>query len=162
MSGRKTPSAWEVIRKELPKWWRETRELGDQTGAVSLPDVVEAFSPQTPSEVALEAALFPVPKPARMALLGAAGALHAPEAEAAGGAKVGGKIADKVLTRAQALREARLGHAPVDDASMRQILSERYPEIGPPIDAWDPKKQKFFPSRGLYGWGSKVRRPRNP
>jgi len=93
----KRVSAFDVIREQLPRWWREQRELGDQTGAVSLPDVVESFVPQTPSDVALTVAGGPVGSMVRAGALGLAGATYAPDAEAAGGAiksagKVGGKI----------------------------------------------------------------------
>jgi hypothetical protein len=90
-------NALKVIREQLPRWWREQRDLGDQMGSVSLPDVAESFFPQTPSDVALMAAGGPFSAPVRAAALGLAGASYAPDTEAAGGAvKSAGKVVKKV------------------------------------------------------------------
>jgi len=72
------PSALEIIRQELPKWWREQRRPDE----ISLPDVVDMVVPQTPSDVALTALGGPFGKLAKGALGTFAASSYSPEAEA--------------------------------------------------------------------------------
>jgi hypothetical protein len=155
-----TRTPWEVITKELPRWWREIREEGDRTGAITLPDVVDVVVPQTLSDAALMVTTGPVGKAVRLGAGALAGAAYAGDAEAAGGGALKGaaKLAAKIKAAAQAaaLKGKRANYTgdimeeirKLDPEVMRATLRKRYPEIGKPVTIFDTKKGKSYQSRG--------------
>jgi hypothetical protein len=74
-----TPSAYNVISTQLPKWWKE---LKDRKGEFNVTDAAEMIIPQSPSDAALMAVGGPVGKGAKLALGGLASVLHSPDADA--------------------------------------------------------------------------------
>lgn len=72
-----TPSPLQIIREELPRFL-------DEPHAVDFRETLSALVPQSPSELALEAAFAPISKPARLASLAASALMYSPDAEGAG------------------------------------------------------------------------------
>lgn len=72
--GAKFPGALQVIREQMPRFWQEPHTEAMRN--------VASIIPQTPSDLALEAALFPVGGTIRKALMTAAAALYSPESDA--------------------------------------------------------------------------------
>lgn len=130
------------IRQEASRWWDDMRRQGDETGDITLPDVVDALVPQTPSDWAL----MLLGAPARAAKILGAGlgaSLYTEDAEASSALKNSAKLVKKIAAKVSALRK--------DPKSLEAAIRERqkewardYPKPGQPIQMVDPKTGKEY------------------
>lgn len=122
------PSAFQIIREELPRFLNEPH-------AEDFREVVGAMVPQTPSDLAMEVAMGPVSKAARLGSLALSGLTYAPEAESAVMPRVAGGLMKFIQE-----------HFPHATASVRQF-GKALKTLPDPIQT--AKKSELFKSPGL-------------
>lgn len=152
--GAKFPGALQLIREQLPRFFEEPH-------TEAMRNIADVLIPQTPSDLALEAAFLPVGGPIRKALMAGAGALYSPESDAAGPSEVLGGLAKASRDPGQYIRGLwqALRYGPTSGASEHarfyhdnaRILAQ---ELGDVSDGSEYDVAKNY--LGGYDWGHRM------